>query len=92
MLAIISHYLLQSLSITLSLPLNLSFFLYLSLSLCNKIDVTPSLMGSHLAFPTISALLMNRFGRYLQYCHLEFDEESISDGCRVKIAGIGGGF
>ena len=50
-------------------------------------------MGSHLAFPTISALLMNRFGRYLQYCHLEFDEEAISDGCKsAKLPVSVGGF
>ena len=32
----------------------------------------------------ISLLFVNRFGRSLHFCHVEFDKEAISDGCRSK--------
>ena len=37
-------------------------------------------------------MLVDRFGRSLQFCYLEFDKEAISDGCRSENPGIGGGF
>ena len=40
---------------------------------------THSLMGS-LAFSSISPLFMDRFGRYLRFCHPEFYKKAISDG------------
>ena len=36
-----------------------------------------SLAHGRLAFSTISPLFLDRFGRYLQFCQLEFDEEAI---------------
>ena len=51
--------------------------------LSNYIDVTdslrPSLTGC-LAVSTISPLFVDRFGRSLLLCYLEFDNEAISDG------------
>ncbi len=35
---------------------------------------------------TISPLFVDQFGRYLRFCHLEFDKEAISDGCRSENA------
>ena len=37
-----------------------------------------------LAFKTISPLFVDRFGRSLRYCYLEFDKEALSDGCRSE--------
>ncbi len=34
----------------------------------------------HLANSAISPLFVDRFGRSLQLCHIDFDEEAISDG------------
>ena len=45
---------------------------------CNRL--TPSLTHRHSAFSTIYPLLVDRFGRSLQFCNLEFDKEAISDG------------
>ena len=36
-------------------------------------------------------LIVDRFGRSLRFCHLEFDKEAISDA-GVKMPGIDGGF
>ena len=36
---------------------------------------------------SISPLFVDRFGRSLRFCHLEFIKEAISDG--VKMPGIG---
>ncbi len=38
----------------------------------------------------MSILFVDRFGRFLRFCHLEFDEEAISEVRGVKMAGIGG--
>ncbi len=31
---------------------------------------------------------MDRFGRFLRFYQLEYDKESISDGCRIEKPGI----
>ncbi len=49
----------------------------------NAIDVTDSLNHSftgRLARSAISSLFVDRNGRYLRFCHLEFDEKVISVG------------
>ncbi len=35
---------------------------------------------------TIYPLFVDRFGRSLRVCHIEFDKEAISDGCRSENA------
>ncbi len=47
-------------------------------------------MMSRFAYSTVSPLLVDRCGRSLQFCHLEFDKEVISDGCNMKRPGVGG--
>ncbi len=47
---------------------------------------------SRLAFSTISPLFVDRFGRFLRLCHLEFYKEAISDGGLSEMPGIGEGF
>ena len=42
---------------------------------------THSAMTSRLAFSTISPLFVDRFGRFLRFCHIEFDKGGIFDGC-----------
>ena len=44
-----------------------------------------------LALSNISPLFVDRYGRSLRFCHLEFNYEDISDGSRSKSAGSGGG-
>ncbi len=44
---------------------------------------THSLMR-RLAVSVLSPLVVDRFGRYLRICHLEFNEEAISDGCMAQ--------
>ncbi len=41
-------------------------------------SVTPSFPG-RLAISDISPLFVDRFGRSLRFCHLEFDKEAIYD-------------
>ena len=48
-------------------------------------SLVPSLTHSHLAFSAKSSLFVVRFGRSLRFCHLGFDKEAISDGCRSEI-------
>ncbi len=45
-----------------------------------------SLTTSLLALWTISPLIVGRFGRSLQFCHLEFDKEAILMVRGVKMA------
>ena len=50
-------------------------------------SVTVSLMGP-LDLTAISPLFVDRFGRTLRFCYLEFDKEAISDGCRSEDSGF----
>ena len=48
-----------------------------------EIDVTdspPQSLTSRLALSIISLLFVDRFGRSVRFCHLEFDKEDIYDG------------
>ncbi len=57
--------------------------------LSNLMDVTDSL--THIRDVSfISQSFVDRFGRTLQFCHLEFDKGAISNGCRSENPGIGG--
>ena len=51
-------------------------------------SVTQSLTG-RLAISAISPLFEDRFGRSLQFCHLQFDKESIYDGKSEKMSFCG---
>ncbi len=42
----------------------------------------------HLAFSTISPLVVDRFERSILVCQLELDKEAISDDCRSENASI----
>ncbi len=47
-----------------------------------------SLTASRLALSPISPLFVDRFGRSLQFCHLEFDKEAISDVYRSEYVSV----
>ena len=51
-----------------------------------------SLTDKRLAFSSIYPLLVDRIGRDLRFCHLEFDMEAISDVLRVETPVSVGGF
>ncbi len=53
-------------------------------------DVTDSLPYCRLAFSAIYPLFVDRFGRSLRVCLLEFDMAAISDGvkCPVSLGGF----
>ena len=58
----------------------------------NKIDVTDSpLTHKRLAFSSITPLFVDRFGRSLQFYHLQFDKEAISDGFMADAGVFKGG-
>ncbi len=50
----------------------------LKLERCHSL--THSLTMSRLALSALSPLVVNRFGRSLRLCYLEFDKEAISAG------------
>ena len=55
--------------------------------LCNLIDDIELISHvSSLALSTISPLFVYQFRRTLRFCHLEFDTDAISDGCRRENA------
>ncbi len=43
------------------------------------------------SFSTISPLLVDRFGRFSRFCHLEFDKETIMAAKELKMADNGEG-
>ncbi len=59
--------------------------------LCNLIDITDSLHHVMFSFFDHFSVVVNRFLRFLRFGHLKFEKMAISDGCRSKMPGNGGG-
>ncbi len=59
------------------------------LSFETKLLRLASTLTGRLSSLTISPLYVDRFGRSLRFCYLEFDKKVISDGSGVKMLGIG---
>ena len=64
------------------MPIFIALFLEAQLDVTTH-SVKPSLAG-RLAISALSPLFVNRFGRSLRFCHLEFNKKAISDSHMSK--------